>query len=309
MSTSGAYQVAFGGIGYDDAFIVKFDPSGARSWATYYGGSNYDGGRSITLDANANVLMCGYSASTSAISRPGAYQSTNAGGYDAFLAALTNSGSLPVHLLDFRAKLITNNSALLSWSTAMELNNDHFEVERTISNIPKYETSDSSNLASQLRKTSLKWGVVGMTKGGVNSNFLRNYEIIDNTVPTIINDYQPNSLASDLTEIYYRLKQVDFDGSYLYSDVICLNLKKQNIRQLNIYPNPSNDVFKILVDFPTNTIRIELVDLSGRTIMSIANSPVENPIVLDAKDLEAGIYSVKLVREDGFQSAVVIKSR
>lgn len=90
LPVSGAYQSTFAG-GNNDAFLMKFDVTGSRLWATYYGGSNDDWGLSCTSDAGGNVYLTGYSASTN-LPVGGAFQSTNAGNTDAFLIKFTASG-------------------------------------------------------------------------------------------------------------------------------------------------------------------------------------------------------------------------
>ncbi len=87
----GGYQTTFGQGGYD-AFLVKFNSSGVRQWATYYGGSGNDVGYSCAVDAAGNIYLCGFSSSSTDISSTGAHQSSNGGGTDAFLVKFNSSG-------------------------------------------------------------------------------------------------------------------------------------------------------------------------------------------------------------------------
>ncbi len=102
MSTTGSHQSTFGG-GSSDAYLVKFSSNGTRLWATYFGGggnesttSSYDDYMvSVTWDKPTNsVYLCGMTNSTSNISTTGAYQTSNAGGNDGYLAKFTPAGVL-----------------------------------------------------------------------------------------------------------------------------------------------------------------------------------------------------------------------
>jgi PKD repeat protein len=94
IASSGAYQTSNGGGSNYDAYLVKFNSSGSRQWATYYGGSGNDFGYSVAVDGSGNVYMSGYTTSTSGIASSGAYQTSNGGGYsDAYLVKFNSSGS------------------------------------------------------------------------------------------------------------------------------------------------------------------------------------------------------------------------
>ncbi|MBK6410189.1 MAG: SBBP repeat-containing protein [Flavobacteriales bacterium] len=86
---SGGHQNTIGG-NYD-AFLVKFDASGVRLWATYYGGGLEDGGYSCAVDGSGNVYLAGYTKSTTAIAS-GGHQGTLGGDQDAFLVKFNASG-------------------------------------------------------------------------------------------------------------------------------------------------------------------------------------------------------------------------
>jgi hypothetical protein len=89
---SGGFQNTYGGGTYD-AFLVKFDGSGNRLWATYYGSNNNDHVYAIATDHAGNVYLAGGTSSTSGIAS-GGFQNTYGGGsYDAFLVKLDTSGN------------------------------------------------------------------------------------------------------------------------------------------------------------------------------------------------------------------------
>lgn len=87
---SNGYQNTLGGSA--DAFLVKFNSSGSRLWATYLGGSSYDSAEDAATDASGNVYLTGRSDSPNGIAL-NAFQNTMAGGSDAFLTKFDSSGS------------------------------------------------------------------------------------------------------------------------------------------------------------------------------------------------------------------------
>ena len=150
---------------------------------------------------------------------------------------------LPVELTYFNANWIeqgtsTPLSAQLIWSTAVELNNSHFEIERSIDGI--------------------HFEVIGRIEGNGTTNSPQQYSFTDQNVPNG-EDY-----------IYYRLKQVDYDGQYEYSDVRTLQASQNAMPTLNVYPNPA--VNQLYIDFsaPVESVRVyntlgELVPLTYQT--------------------------------------------
>ena len=94
IATSGAFQTTLGTGGSTDAFLVKFDSSGNRVWATYYGGTGGDWGAALAEDAYGYVYMAGMSNSTTGIATPGCDQSFFGGGmWAGFLVKFDTAGN------------------------------------------------------------------------------------------------------------------------------------------------------------------------------------------------------------------------
>jgi hypothetical protein len=92
IATSGAHQTSIASS--QDAFLAKFSGSGSLSWATYYGGSDYEYGNAIATDTASNIFITGITHSSSNIASSGAYQTSNGGLSDAYLAKFSPSGSM-----------------------------------------------------------------------------------------------------------------------------------------------------------------------------------------------------------------------
>lgn len=97
ISTVGSHQAVIQGT--NDAYLAKFNLSGVRQWATYYGGSIDDYGYDCSLDGSGNVYMCGNTSSPTStnIASPGAHQTTFGGGFagylDAFIVKFNAAGT------------------------------------------------------------------------------------------------------------------------------------------------------------------------------------------------------------------------
>lgn len=176
---------------------------------------------------------------------------------------------LPIELIDFNASLKSQDIIESNWQTATETNNDFFTVERSIDAV-NFETA-------------------GTIKGAGNSQIIQSYTFTDNTWNT--------NLPKNITTLYYRLKQTDFDGSYSYSNIVAVELS--NVINLTLFPNPttsSNINLNISSSSSQAEILVILYDHLGREAYSKVNI-IDNSgphiIALDVSDrLPAGIYQV-----------------
>lgn len=91
IATVGSHQSVYSG-GVNDAYLAKFDTTGNRIWATYYGGGIREAGMCLATDPSGNIFMGGYSMGGAAMVSPGAHQLTSGGNWDGFLAKFNSSG-------------------------------------------------------------------------------------------------------------------------------------------------------------------------------------------------------------------------
>lgn len=174
----------------------------------------------------------------------------------------TNS-ALPVELTSFSADL-TENGINLNWQTATEINNYGFDIERAVNN---------------------EWQKIGFVQGHGNSNSPKFYSYFDSDAPG--------------GELKYRLKQLDIDGKYEYSNIIEVNnnaLYKYSLKQN--FPNPFNPATKISFSIAKKgNVNLSVYNALGQKISTLVNE-VKNSgnytVSFDASNLPSGIYFYKL---------------
>jgi hypothetical protein len=180
---------------------------------------------------------------------------------------------LPLRFLSFTATL-RGDKTLLIWKTAQEQNTNHFEIEKKTQ-----VNNDFSFLAS------------------VSTNRAEEYK------------YNDNSLSEGVT--YYRLKEVDNNGLYNYSQIILVNLQSSNAASLKVYPNPLLTQMNIVFNATEyKTYQLVLVDASGRIVISKQVSCFQgsNSINWNVAQLKAGEYILKAVGTD-LSPVKIIKSK
>ncbi len=190
--------------------------------------------------------------------------------------------ALPVELTSFTA-LIKENSIELRWNTATEINNYGFSIER------KSLIADSKPNVTPSRVD--EWKAIGFVLGHGNSNSPKDYSFIDENVED--------------RRIFYRLKQIDYDGSYEYSNVIEISLSESLPSQIVLkqnYPNPFNPNTVISYQLSeVSIVKLTIYDALGKEIKSLVN---ERQIAgsysynFNAEKLASGTYIYKLSVDD-----------
>ncbi len=200
---------------------------------------------------------------------------------DAVVCTLTPAVA-PVELISFNAS-INRNSVTLNWETATEVDNYGFEIERS-----------SDNMSA--------WDNIAFVAGHGNSNSPKSYSFSD-------------KISSGGTQFYYRLKQIDLDGAFDYSDAIEVNFDVPITAELEQnYPNPFNPSTSIRFSVPSSgsgnissvKVRLVIYDLLGREIAVLADKEMNpgNHIAYWrgtdklGRQVSAGTYLCSLIIDD-----------
>lgn len=188
---------------------------------------------------------------------------------------------LPIELLAFNAKRLNFAEVQLDWSTATEINNQGFEVERMLANEQEF--------------TKIAW-----VDGAGNTTEIQTYDLLDD------NSYSGIS--------YYRLKQIDFDGTFSYSPVRAVE-GIQPVNDITVFPNPTRDFLNIRfskIESKEVTTRIYASD--GKLVLNRTDDlTAQNSQVLHLQETQhfaAGGYLIQMLFDDGrIQTKRFIKSR
>ena len=177
---------------------------------------------------------------------------------------------LPITLSNFTVQLQGKNNVLLQWVTSSEINSSHFEVERS--------------------KDGKYFHRIGEVAAVGNSYLENHYSYLDRDI---------RLLRNEINIRYYRLRKVDLDGSFTYSQVRAIQLKGQDNGQVHLFPNPTHDLLHI--DLPgyidEGTIYFDLTDMKGIRVASGQwDAGVQSTQLLYLKNLGvgAGVFFLRL---------------
>ncbi len=177
---------------------------------------------------------------------------------------------LPVQLWNFTASNVGDSYASLKWQTDLEVNNDHFDIERS---------ADGTHFSKILT-----------VKGVGNSDTTITYTAADHTPLKGIN--------------FYRLKQVDLDNHYYYSPVQIVKFGT-SVAPV-VYPNPVNSFFTAI---PGNEPILDIIiyNVQGRAVQYAMNNNNGNEMNINISTLASGVYFLKLKTESKVYQVKIIK--
>ncbi len=185
-----------------------------------------------------------------------------------------NNSTLPLHLLNFSG-VYRDGNAVLNWSTVNEFDFEKFEIERS---------TNGSNYNS-----------VGLQYANGNIN-VSNYQFKDNLS------------ASGGNIFYYRLKLIDRDGRFTYSQVLLIRRDNRGISGIRVTPNPViyGQALVMMSSNADNTIRLNVFDNAGRIVLKQRNNIFQgnNSIIINNLNLlGAGVYTIEIINgKDRFSS-------
>lgn len=177
---------------------------------------------------------------------------------------------LPVELTSFTA-IASNNSININWTTATEINNSGFEIQRSI---------DGSD-----------FNTIGFVKGNGTTTEPKSYTFVD------------DKLNSTTGTFYYRLKQVDYNGAFNFSDIVevVFDLPSEFALGQN-FPNPFNPTTKIKYSVPQlSMVSIVVYGITGEVVATLLNEvkePGNYDLQFNASQLSSGIYFYRMTAGD-----------
>lgn len=200
-----------------------------------------------------------------------AFTATFNTGFSNFVVAPETS--LPVELLNFSGKHISDRWNELSWTTASEINSKLFEVQHSTD--------------ARVFKT------IGIVDAAGESSSLRSYTFLDD------NYKQGNN--------YYRLKMVDWDETFAYSDIINISLKTK--ATINVLPNPTKNIFNIQFSQEiTGNMDLDILDMTGKIILHerLAADQLSSHS-LSLEGLATGVYFIRIQTDKEHYLSKIVK--
>jgi Secretion system C-terminal sorting domain len=247
---------------YDNSSVVVGNDNNVyNNWAGYTTAPGATSGTSAqtSWSTNNNTLNCG-GQYPNKCANPSVF-----GPATLSSAGTTGANTLPVVLVGFTAILNSDRSVALTWNTEMEVNSSHFDIERS---------ADGT-----------VWNSIGMVAAAGNSSTETTYSYTD---------------ASPLPGTnYYRLKMVDLDNNYGYTNITVIRMT--GVNNISFFPNPARDFVNIsLGETAGSDVTIRLINQSGQVLQEKRVQGGNGTIVsLPLLQYAAGLYILSVSQNDG----------
>ncbi len=247
-------------IGFDDVFFMKLSQTGELLWIKQAGGEDLDRITDATINSKGKILAVGYYKNYIKL---GSDSLKSGGNEDIFLSQIGNN-VVPVELSSFAANF-QNGNVVLNWLTATEKNNYGFDIERS--------------------ENKVSFSKIGFIKGSGTTTEQMKYSFFDNNLTS--------------AKYYYRLKQIDLDGSYLYSNIIEVNTEiPLKFELFQNYPNPFNPETKISFTLPDDAkVVLSLYNVLGELVVTLLNADLSagrHTLDFNASNYVSGVLFYKL---------------
>jgi hypothetical protein len=305
ISTENIHQDSLGGS--FDSFISVIDSTGNIEWSTYYGGGQFDDPFAISVDNSNNIIVCGYSSSTSGISTSGAHKEVNDYS-DLFLASFS-----PVGMINWGTYFGGPGSEYFK-SDVIAIGTDIIFSGTTNS-----ETGISTEYAFQQEKNPsiyedaflVKFNedgeqVWGTYFGSEGSEGARGLSFIDES--TVLLGMGSTSLTNMVTEDAYQSENNgSSDGVFSVFDIdIEVGINEVVRFDATVYPNPATSSITVSIKDRINIEgKLEIITVEGKRVVRLDNYITNTALSID---ITPGLYIVKLlIQDDLYISKLIVE--
>jgi len=312
------YQTSI--LGYRTVFIMKFANSGIRLWATYYGGSTNDYGRSIAVDGSGKIFVTGNTSSTNFptydLGSSAYYQATNGGSDDAFILKFSNTGAKEwatyyggttgdiarsITTDDSGNIFITGNTLSSNFPTFNPGSGAYYQAALTGGHeafILGFSNTGVRQWATYYGGSSTDYGMSIITDATDNI-FLTGFTL-SSSFPT----YNPGGSA------YFQASNAGSYDAYILKFAGSSAGIEDNYRplfancfSLEIFPNPARSYFTVRL--PLAADRIKIYDGMGKVIKEVRSKKQETRISTDG--INPGIYFIQVGSEKIIRKLIITK--
>ncbi len=283
---AGTFNLSPAGGFNNEIFISKLDSTGAFLWAGQMGGTFHDEGNSIDIDGSDNIYLTGYFSIVANLD-PGinTFNLTSAGGAEIFVAKLKFCFNTTATISPSACDSYTSPSGNYVWTNS----NTYMD---TISNIAGCDSIITINLTINVVDTSISFVSPTITANAVGAT----YQWLDcnNGNSFIVGETSQNYIATANGNYAVIITENSCTDTSA-----CINMTVTGISNfsndfnINVYPNPSNDLVNIIIGNPIPLVEVEVLDVSGKlinkTLLKNGNG------VVDLSKEPYGLYLIKII--------------